>query len=75
MIIALDNYESIWPRFVNGMLIMNTTKKIDGRKNPNRKPWTPNLNFSMVDFHERQRRIQEEIDRAIAESKWDKNFL
>ncbi len=24
---------------------MNTTKKIDGRKNPNRKPWTPNLNF------------------------------
>ncbi|EMW5231200.1 TPA: hypothetical protein ORS15_002879 [Escherichia coli] len=48
---------------------MNATKKVDGRKNPNRKPWTPNLNFSMVDFHERQRRIQEEIDRAIAESK------
>ena len=75
MIIALDKFEPIWPGFVNGMLIMNTTKKIDGRKNPNRKPWTPNLNFSMVDFHERQRRIQEEIDRAIAESKWDKNFL
>lgn len=75
MIIALDNFESIWPRFVKRMLIMNTTKKVDGRKNPNRKPWTPNLNFSMVDFHERQRRIQEEIDRAIAESKWDKNFL
>ena len=75
MIVALDNFEPIWPRFVKRMLIMNTTKKIDGRKNPNRKPGTPNLNFSMVDFHERQRRIQEEIDRAIAESKWDKNFL
>ncbi|EKE5238751.1 hypothetical protein OU729_004015 [Escherichia coli] len=48
---------------------MNTTKKIYGRKNPNRKPWTPNLNFSMVDYHERQRQIQEEIDRCLAEYK------
>ncbi|HCR8658822.1 TPA: hypothetical protein OPG24_002727 [Shigella flexneri] len=48
---------------------MNATKKIDGRKNPNRKPWTPNLNFSMVDYHERQRQIQEEIDRCLAEYK------
>ncbi len=40
---------------------MNTTKKIDGRKNPNRKPWTPNLNFSMVDFHERQRAFKKKL--------------